>query len=297
MFNSKNKLNKKIYFVIPNKHWGTYFLRGVQVTKQLRKNGVDAVTLSTKKAAKVKNGIVVFVKNIKKELCETVKNNNNTVIYDILDGYDQDIKFISDEDVIDGIILATESSKKKVLLPDTLVNKTIYHHIDPRLEKIVNNADQEKSFKMCYIGNLPEHTANVSFVDRISDISIIETNTRKAGKNDWMRSVSQYNCHYAVRTDETQRKAKPLIKVSVAAVCNANIIVNRSNAASELLGDGYPFYTNDDYESVQSVLRYVREIFGSDVWKKGLEQMAYLKKRLSISNIIHEYIDFLQQWE
>ena len=297
MVNTKNqKTQNKIYFVVPNRHWGTYFLRGVQVSKALKKAGISTQVIAPKSLLKVKNGIVVIVKHITGEICLSAKENNNTVIYDLLDGYEQDLGQIFAEGVIDGIILSTDASKSILSLPKALPHTTIYHHIDPRLEKIVDNSKQAAVLNMCYIGNLPEHTNNVSFTDRIDTLAVIETNTRKARNNNWMKQVSPYNCHYAVRTDTLQKKAKPLIKVGVAAVCRANMIINRSNAAAELLGEEYPFYTGDDFDSVMNALIYAQEVFGQKEWNRGLERMTYLKDRLSLPKIIHDYIDFFKQW-
>ncbi|OQX98238.1 MAG: hypothetical protein B6I20_11320 [Bacteroidetes bacterium 4572_117] len=293
MIKKKRVLNRKVVFAIPNKKWGTYYLRGIQVQKELKSKNVDSRIISSKRVGWVKNSIVVFVKHINAELCEIAKKNNNIVIYDILDGYDQSADF----QLIDGLVLSTELSRNKFIKSKGLITKVIYHHIDTRFEKIIKHQNQSNFFNMCYIGNLPDKTDNVSFVDKFPDIELIETNTRRAKKNKWMQNVEQFNCHYAVRIDETQRIYKPLAKIGVAAFCNSNIIISKNSAATELLGNEYPYYTEDNYNNVKDVVGFAKSSYGSPVWDKGIEKMEELKHRLSLENIIYEYIDFFKHWD
>ncbi len=286
-------LSKKIVFAIPKKRWGTYYLRGVQVQKELKRKNVNSRIISSKRIGKIKNSIIVFVKHINKELCEIAKKNNNIIIYDILDGYDQAVEL----QLIDGLILSTELSRNNFEKHENLVTKVIYHHIDTRLEKTIQPKNQSGTFNLAYIGNLPDKTDNVSFVDKLPNIELIETDTRYAKKTGWMKKIDTFNCHYAVRVDEIQRMSKPLAKIGVAAICNSNIIISKNSAATELLGDDYPYYTEDNYESVKKVVDFAKSSYGSDVWNKGIEKMNELKHRLSLENIIYEYIDLFKHWD
>jgi hypothetical protein len=290
-------LSRKIYFAIPNQRWGTYFLRGVQIQRHLRKIGVDARVIATKNIATVSNAIIVFVKHIDKASCTQAKNNANICVYDILDGYSNDLAFLTDPDLLDGLIFSTNASRTHLSLPGSIPHKTIYHHIDPRLEKSFKPDRQAREFKLCYIGNLPEKTDNVAYTNLIPALTMIETDTRHAQRNQWMRKISPYTCHYGVRVDAVQRFAKPLAKVGVAAVCNANLIINRASAACELLGDDYPFLTGETVESVMSAIEYAKTSFGGAPWQQGLEKMRLLKQQLSITTIVNQYVDLFRLWE
>ena len=293
----KNKFPKKVYFVVPNKRWGTYFLRGVQVQKMLSKHGINAKITLSKNIHTIKNSIVVFVKHISFDECLIAKNNGNIVIYDILDGYEQDLSFIKDEQCVDGLIYSTKASMPLIPTRKNMFSTLIYHHIDPRVMRTFNKQKQISAFKMCYIGNSPENTNNVSYLESIPDITFIYTDTRHAERNRWMHQISPFTSHYAVRIDPMQCKTKPLAKIGVAAACNANIIINRSNAASELLGDDYPFYTENSKQSVLETIEFAKENYGNSIWKQSLDRMEELKKQLVLETVVHQYIDFFQNWE
>ena len=286
-------LAKKVVFAIPKRRWGTYYLRGVQVQKELKRKNVNSRIISSKRIGRIKNSIIVFVKHINKELCEIAKKNNNIIIYDILDGYDQTLELQH----IDGLILSTELSRVNFKNHENLITKVIYHHIDTRLEKIIKPQNQSTTFNMAYIGNLPGKTDNVSFIDKLQNIELIETDTRYAKRNGWMKKIGTFNCHYAVRVDEIQRISKPLAKIGVAAICNSNIIISKNSAATELLGDDYPYYTEDNYESVKEVVDFAKSSYGSAIWNKGIGKMNELKHRLSLEKMIDEYIDFFKYWD
>ena len=286
-------LAKKVVFAIPKRRWGTYYLRGVQVQKELKRKNVNSRIISSNRIGRIKNSIIVFVKHINKELCEIAKQNNNIIIYDILDGYDQTLELQH----IDGLILSTELSRGNFENHENLLTKVIYHHIDTRLEKIIKPQNQSTTFNMAYIGNLPGKTDNVSFIDKLQNIELIETDTRYAKRNGWMKKIGTFNCHYAVRVDEIQRISKPLAKIGVAAICNSNIIISKNSAATELLGDDYPYYTEDNYESVKEVVDFAKSSYGSAIWNKGIGKMNELKHRLSLENMIDEYIDFFKYWD
>lgn len=293
----RKKYPRKIFFVVSNRRWGTFYLRGVQICRELNRSGFNCSVIRTRQLPKVRNSILVFVKRLTPNSIDIARNNENRIVWDILDGYmEEPSDHAGKLGALDGLILSTAASER--FLPDHTVEEKviIYHHIDPRVVPRTGRPLQNSRFSLCYIGNIPYNSDNTGFLDAFHDIAIIETNTRHAERNGWMKRIAPYNCHFAVRLETPHSQMKPLAKVGVAAACRANIIVNRSNAAVELLGDDYPFICEDSVESAQEMINRARNRFGLKEWINGLAQMDRLRERLSLSSSVQEYAGFLKRF-
>jgi hypothetical protein len=293
----KKKSSVPIYFIIGNKRWGTYYLRGVQIQRALHVLGVDARIATTKTLPNIKNSIIVFVKSISYSKLDISKKNGNKIIWDILDGFSFEYFDCVKEFTLDGLIFSTKASLSYLSQVSRYEDTILYHHNDPRIIKRVNRTKQHTCFCCCYIGNTPQKTNNVSHLQYLQSVDIIETDTRHAERAGWIRRIPYYTCHYAVRTDPIRCDTKPLVKVGVAAACNANMIVNRSNAAVELLGHDYPFICGESEQSAKEMVTHACELFGSDIWNHGLKQMHVLREKLSIENSAREYMQFLRKFK
>jgi hypothetical protein len=288
---------KKIYFVVSQKRWGTYYLRGVQIEHALRRTGVDCKLVLLKHLDRCRDGIVVFVKLFSVEAAKRAIAGNNRIVWDILDGYKVDlINQVSSSIVLDGLITSTCASETALACLKPREMALIYHHIDPRLIRKIKRKPKTEDFSICYIGNVPPEISGKSFTEAFADVKQIEVNTRHAERCGWMRNTAPFQCHFAVRLDPWECQMKPLAKVGVAAACNANIIVNRSNAAVELLGADYPFLCDDSIEDALRTIERARSEFGSAIWRAGLERMAELRDRLSIEKNVEDYSRFFSRF-
>jgi hypothetical protein len=274
---------KKIYFVVSQKRWGTYYLRGVQIQKALRRTGVDCRLVLLKHLDRCRDGVVVFVKLFSIDAAERAVACGNRVVWDILDGYNRDlINQISSSIVLDGLITSTAASESELACLKPREMARIYHHIDPRLIRKIKKMPKTKEFS--------------SFTTAFAEVKQIEVNTRHAERCGWMSKTAPFHCHFAVRLDPRECQMKPLAKVGVAAACNANIIVNRSNAAIELLGADYPFLCDDSIDDALRTIERARSVFGGAAWRAGLERMAELREKLSIDKNVDDYRSFFSSF-
>ncbi|HEX3009993.1 MAG TPA: hypothetical protein VHO90_20495 [Bacteroidales bacterium] len=288
---------KRIYFVIPKKKWGTCYLRGVQIQRALRSTGIDCRLILSKHFDRCKNGIVIFVKSCSPEMASRAIAQRNRIIWDILDGYDElIIQQMAASITLDGLITSTAASEPILSCLKPIEKALIYHHIDPRLVKKMKEKPKTDNFSLCYIGNVPSEIDGRSFAETFSEVKCVEVDTRHAKRAGWMRIAAPFRCHFAVRLDQRECTMKPLAKVGVAAACNANIIVNRSNAAVELLGADYPFLCDDSIEDALRTIERARSEFNGTIWRAGLERMSQLRERLSIEKSVEEYCSFLSRF-
>lgn len=285
---------KRIYFVVPQKRWGTYYLRGVQIQHAMRCTGVDCRLILHKQLEQCRDSVVIFVKSFSADVAERAIAGGNRIVWDILDRYNVDlINQISSSVALDGLIISTAASESSLACLKPREKALIYHHIDPRLIRKIKGKPKAADFSICYIGNVPPKIRGKSFSETFAEVKQIEVNTRHAERCGWMRGTARFQCHFAVRLDPWECQMKPLVKVGVAAACNANIIINRSNAAVELLGADYPFLCDDSVEDALRTIERARGEFGGATWRAGLERMAELRERLSIKKSVDEYRSFL----
>ena len=82
-------LNKKIYFIIANSWTGTGYGRGVMVNKYLSDKGYDTECIEgyNHDWSRVRDSIVVFVKHHSPNVVVRLKEQNNIIVLDVLDGY------------------------------------------------------------------------------------------------------------------------------------------------------------------------------------------------------------------
>lgn len=288
---------KKIYFVVQRKKYGTGYLRGVQIQRALRQSGIKSRIVLTRHVNRCKNSILVFVKTLTPDIALQAISQGNRIIWDILDGYDENIiQQIASSVTLDGLITSTAASEPSLSCLNPKEKALIYHHIDPRLVRKIKGKSKTSNFSLGYIGNIPPEVNGKKFTEAFPGVKGIEVDTRHAKRSGWMREAAPLRCHFAVRLDNRECMMKPLAKVGVAAACNANIIVNRSNAAVELLGSDYPYLCDDTVEDALRTIERARLEFGSASCNAGLERMATLRDRLSIEKSVAEYRSFLNRF-
>lgn len=289
---------KKIYFVVQRKKYGTGYLRGVQIQRALRHTGIKSSIILTRHVHRCKNALLIFVKILTSGIAVQAISQGNRIIWDILDGYDENIiQQIASSVMLDGLITSTAASELALASLNSKEKALIYHHIDPRLIRKIKGRPKSSDFSLCYIGNIPSEINGKKFTETFPDVKGIEVDTKHAKRCDWMRIAAPYRCHFAVRLDQRECMMKPLAKVGVAAACNANIIVNRSNAAVELLGTDYPYLCDDSVEDARKTIERARSDFGNSTWQTGLERIAELRNRLSIEKNVAEYCSFLSRFD
>ncbi len=108
----------------------------------------------------------------------------------------------------------------------------------------------------------------------------------------WMTSMSAYNCHYAIRKQQSWDGFKPFMKGFIAARQQSPIIVAASdNEALAYLGDDYPYIVRGNaVENVKAVLDQAKADFGCPIWNNSLEAMARIRERSTDDFIANEFL-------
>jgi uncharacterized protein YqeY len=105
-------------------------------------------------------------------------------------------------------------------------------------------------------------------------------------------SLPNYNLHYAVR-HSTQRRGEaytPFTKGFTAAVCRANILVNRQvDDAIEFLGDDYPYMVQQlDETEIMDMLDHAVAGYGSAEWRTARKIMQSVEARTNPAAIAQQ---------
>tara|TARA_Y100000593_G_C4291712_1_gene328572 strand:+ start:995 stop:1927 length:933 start_codon:yes stop_codon:yes gene_type:complete len=307
---------KKIYFIIQNKVFGTALGRGVMVSNFLNTRGYDTHCLlsSTPDVWSIKNSIVIFVKNHNPKLTKHLKQQNNKIVLDVLDGYSylktgnnrgakkspkaNTYRGAFIEEYFDAYILSTKNLLEDVedIIPKDSFGHVIYEKYDPQVLKYKALFDAQmhssNKIKIGYIGGVENmmHYKNQFIYNNVTPIFDFKKQPKMA---------PLFNCHYSIRIEGTEDYCyKPTSKIATAAAVGANIIHTRDSCAMEIAGEDYPYYTNSDISSVIQTIEFAKDSYGSSTWRHGLEIMSMVENRLNIDRICGiDYVEFFKMLE
>jgi len=269
---------KPVYFVAANNNrTGSCKTRGIEISNELRKFNIISDYRNYQDMMDVKDSIIIYIKCFwGSEFIERLKNQNNIIIADTCCGevHPLENKYF---ELCDGIIYPNKYALG-YYARSNIKGTVIYHHIDPLYNKNMTN---DSTFKLCYIGSSDTLTYNIPNI--CSDISSIF---------DYSRN---YNCHYCVwKKDDIDFSFRPNSKLSTAAGCEANIILSKSPTHLDLLDASYPYYTDSNTVDIEKVILLAKETFNKNEWKHGKNMIMKLKKSLSLTKIVDDYIQYLE---
>jgi hypothetical protein len=291
-----------VYFLVENTSLASSVMRGGQVAAEMLRQGVFAQVIDlsdqgVERAGRIKNGIVVFIKNTLKgltPLMPELKRRNNFLVWDPIDGL-LDLKDDPGLGMVDGVIFSNERSVREYrhfLGPDCNFH-VISHHWDPRCRP--NTAG---SFKLVFLGDpTPENIAQ----EHIDNVAGLTLETVKAARDvkdkDLFSRMTAYSCHFSVRKEESASFIyKPAPKIAMASAMRANIILSRDYSNLEVLDRSYPFYTSAKLDDVLRVTACARDSYGTRAWRDALDMMAAVRERTSLPKIAKDYINHFKKY-
>lgn len=294
---------KKVYFITRSKMYGSAIMRGYQICRWLRQNGINAhvVDLSSncQKVRKIKDSIVVFVKNTiakQLDLAVCLQENKNVLLWDIIDTTieksDPHPELFEDAiKIFDGVIFPNYQSKLdwSCYVKKSCQIDAIYHHWDPRLKP-----NRANDFRLVHIGG-PENLKD----DYIANIPELNSLIWRGYSKMWSlsRKILSYNCHFSIAKEGSNEfKYKSNMKLSNASATNSNIILTRNHGYAELLDGSYPYYTSSGLPSVIRTVKYAKETYMTNVWHKALDMMREVRERTHINRIGKEYVQYLDRF-
>lgn len=278
LYTFKNSIN--FVYSDTSRYYGTTVMRGEQLSKITQKYIRKPVHF-TSTDYKYKNCILYLPKwtvySLKEIQFQKLKENQNTLIFDMLDGELPEIKIKYADIVIAPSKTILESYKKQ--LPK---NKNIFlidHHVDPRIKNI-KWTKRPKTIRVAYFGEVP----NAVITPKIKQVVDVIPVSNLEQKTDWFNKLPNYNLHYAIRQKRDVYPNKAFIKGFTAAHCGANILIQDSEKeAVRWLGKNYPYLLKGKVteRKILNMLSYIQKSYGSKEWKRGLEIMEKIKKQTS----------------
>lgn len=159
--------------------------------------------------------------------------------------------------------------------------RLLNHHVDPRVAAAAGQVGRRPSaIRIGYFGELSNtiHTARIA-----AHVSFVPVSTAQQDSN-WLRSVAEFDMHYAIRRTRALDHHKPFLKGFTAAACGANILIQRGQPeASRWLPESYPYWV-DQHPSETTILQALdraAQTHGGPDWLIGLEAMREIALRTS----------------
>ena len=269
---------------------GSAVMRSVQICKNIQKRFKFVQCECTLDYKNKKNSIFLFVKDnfdCNYSILKKVKENNNIIIFDILDFYDSTTKDIPDLiknhylDYIDILIVNNYWMRHKYYT----LNKPIYvipHHFDPRLPETSDNCEQ---LQFLYVGELGETEKNCLYVKELKAKYNLK---HYESFQEYKKNHKKNYCFISIRKEGTYEfNNRPLTKLAHAAGAESNIIITKDKSVMDFIDPSYPYLLKDStYKSVVSMIEFVKKTFKKDIWKKALQMMKELKIRLHVNQVV-----------
>lgn len=272
------------------------------------KHGLDQIKYPTQiinylDFLNIKNSIVVLFKgaydNKNEENFKILKNNNNTIIIDIIDEFirpQNELINLYNYDLIDGLIIRVKKIEEIYNFPSHLKIKYIPHHWDIRLQNY--KIDHSKiNFKPVLISN---DIRDMSYLYELNSNNIIDIIHNVSYKNydEYINLFLQYNIHYNVRdTDSLAYKFKPATKMVTASALGTPLITNYDWAVQDLIPSDYPFLIqNISLDNIVNIINDLKHISKTQ-WNYSLEILENIKHKTYLGTLLPEYIEFFEQFK
>lgn len=276
---------------------GSTIMRGEQLCNIITQHVKESREVNYSTSTEISNSIIFLTKGFLKvviaDSLRELKSKGNILLADFVDEPPNE-KLIED---IDALIASSITAYKyyKIKWPNK-ESFHITHHVDPRIAPIFNKHIGKINGKGLITGYFGE-LVNTKRSDEIKQhVDFISVDTSKVS-TEWMLKLPEYNCHYAVRQKRGIDGYKPFLKGFVAAYCNANIIIQKTEGdASFYLGSDYPFLVNQGAEELEilEMLRYIEDAYGGSEWQYGLDVMREIKDRSSNEFVTREFMQMLK---
>jgi hypothetical protein len=290
-------MNKVVFFnniLNINDGSGSGAIRCSQIYHIFKKNTKFNIDCTTN-LNNIINSHIICVKdnnNLNLDKLKLMKKNNNKIIFDVLDYYDDntsntpDIIKNSFNNYIDIFIVNNKYMKNEY----QKFNKPVYiipHHYDIRL----NNKSMKKldSLKFIFNGYVGDKNNNCLYIKELKEkYNLLLCDEFNKFCNNFL--ASNY-CFISIRKEGSwEYNNRPVMKLAHAAACDSNIIITNDMSVRDILDPSYPYLLkNHEYETVLEMMEYVKKTFETKIWYKGLEIMKELKNKLKIEKVVDDY--------
>lgn len=282
-------MNRIVFIIDPSRPSSKH--RGTDPAEILKKDGMETcvIRFDDKYPTNASKTTAVFVKRIVIQDVQNLQATGARVVWDAIDVNHTQILNVAKSCNLDGIIL---NNKEMVFVlsdqnthPKTKLGY-VYHypfHFD--------ELPKDRKFGILYSGTGGESLLSPEVTVCKYERSI---HTDQKALQKYLATMSKFPFHYSVR----DRPFKPQTKISNAARCQSNIIINRrAGAVEEMLGDDYPYICEYTKESITKTIKLAKETYGKDLWFYGLEKMKRANEKSTDDIITSQYQKFFKKVE
>jgi len=287
---------KPVYF-FGRYRFSSFKLGGIYLIEALKKSGITAASGKGYNSTRIKNAVLVTVKQNYLGNLVPLKNNNNRIIVDVRDNYlRKDGVFHPDffgRDLADVIIFSNRALLNRFLSigPTTSRCRVLYGYADPAIRTFFSRYGYRKLTRLhcCYFGY--HHNLDTDRLGRRPDLTQIPLTEHNF--NRCLKKLRDYNMHVDVNPDPDACRYKPLTKVLIAAQCRANIIIRKSPRVLELLPADYPFFIENG--NIETVFETAQSLAGTPAWEETLTVMDHIREKYAFENHLAEFINILKE--
>lgn len=299
---------------------GSFNLRGIQMSKYLNET-YNLNTVVNMKDVKFLNlnpkvfndSVLYFIKihlsgkDLTRNTLLTLKQNRNTLIFDMSEMKSNYINLLNDPNIIphldlfDIIVVMNNWMKEHILKhtnrsPDSV--EVIYHQWDIRISDLLNNnnylVSPNNQIKYIYNGTEGDTTNK------------LKTNCMLVGVIDEIEKVPMFDnikyqdvCFFNLRSTITPfYYFKSNIKLSNASALNSVLITTKDRSLIDLIPNDYPYYVDEENLNetyIRNLMKKVNEDRkqNNNDFQRAKQIMSDVKVNTSIDNIAKQYLKLL----
>jgi hypothetical protein len=271
------------YFVYFHKYYGSSIELSDNICKELGTNykSIYIKNFIKEYAYRIKNSNIVFIKYVNTDLVNYLQNNNNKVIYFVVDNYPEKKYNL----IYDGIIYSNRKQQDDFSQYLTSNNSYVYyHHYSPSYVIFTENKNND-------IGYFVAQENVSSILSEYSDLIDIHTNFSL-----YKNFISNYKFHIEYRDYGSKHFLyKPCVKLSTSAYAESVFICSKDSSYSELLPKDYDYFLPSDTKEIKKILLDMNLSFNTIQYKRSIDVMKNLKNNLNIANTSKKLKQFLDE--
>ena len=239
-----------------------------------------------------RNCVYLILKNIHlihSSVLKTLKKNKNKIIYEILDGFhkvenlDRYITILNRHCCGVNTIICNNVFHAKFI--ESHINRkvktcVVYHHADSRV-----SLHSKRSDDVYYIGSLSKLSLSK---DQIAQYKIKLFTPFK--ENNITDIVSGIHIDFVLPDKSLQYTIHTTTKLATAFYTRSVFICNRQPVYTELIGEDYELYINDDLSNLETVIQNAKQIFNTEgLLDAYFEKYKYIQEKVSKAACVNMY--------
>lgn len=243
-----------------------------------------------------RKSVYLILKNIHlihSSVLKTLKKNKNEIIYEILDGFhkvenlDRYITMLNRHCFGVNTIICNNFFHAKFIeshIKRSVKTHVVYHHADSRVSLHSKRCDD-----VHYIGSLSKLS--------LSEHQIAQNKIKiftPFKKNNITDIVSGIHIDFVLPDKSLQYTIHTTTKLATAFYTRSVFICNRQPVYTEMIGEDYDLYINDDLSNMETVIQNAKQIFNSeDLLDAYFEKYKYVHEQVSMTACVDMYSSIL----